>query len=283
MISRKEALDFGFQAIQSQRISHTPLLDASLLLCKTASCTREQLYSASEVALSEEEQIAYHELVRRCCAGEPVAYIVGRKEFYGHPFTVTPAVLIPRPDTEILVETAIRFLFSYEQPRVLDIGCGSGCIGISVALAIPEAVCMLSDIFPEALAVARQNSMRLLGHPLACVTSDLFSSFQGQRFDMIVSNPPYLADSWYEHTSAQVKREPRLALVGGGEDGLDFIRRIIGESVEYLEEGGILALECDDRQHDAVLTLMRDHGFTEIGGVRDLAQLRRVAWGRLHV
>lgn len=281
MTSIGDALNFGTQAIRNHRVSQSPLLDASLLLCKTAGLEREQLYTRSAWPLDEETRSRYNSLINRRCAAEPVAYLIGEREFYGRSFTVNPCVLVPRPDTEVLVEQAVALLTRFSDPKVLDLCAGSGCIGITVAAEVPTADVTLADISPEALSVADTNSRNILGCRLELVTSDLFSSLSNRRFHMIMANPPYLTDTWYQQSESQVKREPRLALLGGGDDGLQIMRRILAEASAHLEPQGILIIECDYRQHETVAALMRKLGFSPVEGKEDLARLRRIVWGRL--
>lgn len=283
MIVIADALRQGTRAIQSKRVSHTPLLDASLLLCAATGLAREQLYSRAHQALGEQETVVYESLVSRRCDAQPVAYLIGSREFFGHTFTVTPDVLIPRPDTEILVERALDMLHVDGHPRVLDLCTGSGCIGISVASARPSALVTLSDISEAALGVAAGNCRAILGREPEILRSDLFSALQNRRFHMIMTNPPYLTEAWYGLTEAQVKREPASALIGGGGDGLDLIRRIIDEAPGHLEDEGTLLIECDYRQNDEVARLLGERGFDRIGQGDDLAHVRRIVWGTWHV
>ncbi|MDX9939604.1 MAG: peptide chain release factor N(5)-glutamine methyltransferase [Sphaerochaetaceae bacterium] len=283
MIAIGNALRQGTQAIQGQCISQTPLLDASLLLCAVTGMTREQLYSRSAHLLSTQEFHRYTELIAQRCESQPIAYLTGTREFFGHAFTVTPDVLIPRADTEILVEQAVLMLGTHDGQKVLDLCCGSGCIGISVASAVESATVALADISESALVVAGKNSRSILGRSLETVASDLYRALQNRRFHMIMTNPPYLTDQWYEQTEMQVRKEPELALIGGGEDGLDIIRRIIGESPDHLEAGGTLLIECDYRQNESVAKLLAERGFSSIGKREDLAQVRRIVWGTWHV
>lgn len=279
MIPVGEALTLGTKAIQENRVSQTPLLDASLLLCKTTGLSREQLYAKSSSLLSDDAESVYVSLIKRRCDMEPIAYLIGEREFFGRTFTVNSDVLIPRPDTEILVETALELFKESRKPSILDLCTGSGCIGISLAGEIPDSDVTLADISEGALQVARKNAARLLDRPVKVVQSDLFSAFEGERFSLIATNPPYLTDSWYDDTERQVKEEPRLALMGGDEDGLAIIRKIIEESPNHLYPRGVLLIECDFRQQGAVVELLRKRGFSDIGSKKDLAQLHRVVWG----
>lgn len=279
MIRVGEALTRGTKAIHDQRVSQTPLLDASLLLCHTTGLSREQLYAKSDHILSDEAESIYFSFVQSRCDMQPIAYLLGEREFYGRSFIVTPDVLIPRPDTEILVETALEMMTDRQDISILDLCTGSGCIGITLAAELPTASVTLADISPAALHVAQTNAERLLNTPLTFVESDLFSALRDRRYTLIATNPPYLTDSWYDETETQVKREPKLALLGGDPDGLAIIRSIIEQAPAHLQPGGVLLIECDHRQQSAVVSLLEEHGYTEIGSKRDLAQLHRVVWG----
>lgn len=212
-------------------------------------------------------------------SGTPMAYITGEKEFYGHVFKVTPSVLIPRPDTETLVECAIESSRDFRKPRILDLCTGSGAVAASVAyeLKLPVA---LSDISPAALEIAKDNYRRIVGEMPDARLGDLFEPWRGSAFDIIVSNPPYLTDSWYEETEQDVKAEPVNAFIGGGPDGLDLIRNIVGKAKEFLSPNGILALECDYRQIGICGSLFENNGFSDVHSIRDLANKERVIYGR---
>jgi release factor glutamine methyltransferase len=283
MIRVGDALAQGTKAIQTNQVSKTPLLDASLLLSRITGLSREQLYAKSDVALSDEAVSQYHLLVSRRCEAVPIAYLTGSREFYGRDFRVTPDVLIPRPDTEILVEVALSFLQGKQNPEVLDLCTGSGCVGVSLGAERSDARITLADISANALEVARSNAQELLDDQPIIVQSDLFSELKGKRYTLIASNPPYLTESWYDGTEPHVKVEPELALLGGEEDGLAIIRRIVSEAPEHLQDGGALVVECDYRQVETVMLLLTERGFTEVGSESDLAQLERVVRGIWHV
>lgn len=283
MMTIGEALDGGTRAIHAQRVSQTPLLDASLLLCSSTGFTREQLYAKSHIPLDQQAIDRYTSLVKRRCAAEPIAYLTGSRDFYGRTFSVSPAVLVPRPDTEVLVEQSLAFLDRFDHPKVLDLCTGSGCIGISIAAEYPGAQVCLSDISLDAIEIARTNSHALLDREVEIIHSDVFSSLQDRRFHMIMTNPPYLTQAWYEETEAQVKEEPSLALLGGDEDGLHIIRKIVQQAPDHLEDRGILIIECDYRQNGQVARLLEQRGFVDIASCNDLAQVRRIVWGAFHV
>lgn len=283
MIQVGEALARGTQAIHSCRISQTPLLDASLLLSAVTGLRREQLYTRSSSLLSDEASSVYLSLIDRRCEAQPVAYLTGVQEFYGRTFSVDSSVLIPRGDTETLVETVLNHRPNTEAPQILDLCTGSGCVGITLAAEIPSAEVTLSDISEQALSVAQINAQRLIDRPLSLVRSDLFSALPGKRFHVIASNPPYIADAWYEQLEMQVKQEPALALIGGDEDGLAIIRRIVAEAPKHLLPQGLLCIECDYRQVDTVMHVFVQHGFSDVADEHDLAHLRRVVRGFWHV
>ena len=283
MIPIREALAGGTQAIQAHRVSQTPLLDASLLLCAVTGCSREQLYSRSDTNLTTEQAEQFQQLVSKRCRCVPIAYLIGKRDFYGRTFTVNPSVLIPRPDTETLVEVSLGILNSLPEPEVLDLCTGSGCIGITLAAEVPHAQVTLSDISSEALVVAQKNAKIVLDRPIEILASDLFDSLIGRKFHLIVTNPPYLTDSWYDEVELQVKVEPALALLGGDDDGLAIIRQIIAEAPDHLHPGGAVCIECDYRQAERIAELLSQQGFTEVGIRSDLAQHQRVVWGFINV
>jgi release factor glutamine methyltransferase len=276
-----EALREGILAIRESGVSTSDSLDAILLLCKATGLTKERIYARPQEDLTPEAVMSFGTLLSRRCAAEPMAYILGEREFYGRVFHVDARVLIPRPDTEILVEQALNLLESHTTATVLDLCTGSGCIGITIAAERPQATITLSDISHEALAVASVNMKANLATTLELSQGNLFESLSNRRFHMIITNPPYLASQWYQTTAAQVKHEPYVALVGGGEEGLDIIHTIVEEAPAYLEPEGTLLIECDDRQNATVAHLMEKAGFTSVSSSHDLAGCRRIVWGRL--
>ena len=212
-------------------------------------------------------------------SGTPMAYITGEKEFYGLPFSVNEDVLIPRPDTETLVDAAIECASSFENPRILDLCTGSGAVGTAIAhtLSVPVA---LSDISEKALRTAAENYSRITGREPEARLGSLFEPWEGVSFDIIATNPPYVTDKWYEEVDKDVKTEPKLALIGGGDDGLDIIRKIIAEAPEHLNDGGYLLIECDYRQIALCARIMKQAGLGHIAVKKDLAGKERVIYGR---
>ena len=208
----------------------------------------------------------------------PVAYILENKEFMGLDFKVTPSVLIPRPDTEILVEVALKRLTRVVSPRILDIGTGSGAICVSMLVKMQSALGVAVDISPTALAVASDNATRhnVLERLTFC-QGDLFNPVQvAQVFDAILSNPPYIPEADIAGLAPEVRQEPLQALVGGA-DGLDFYRRIIGEGRKHLAPDGFIALEVGIGQAQLVASLAKDSGFFEVSEiVKDYGNIERV-------
>lgn len=239
-----------------------------------------------------EQQKAFASLLERRLAGEPVAYILGRREFFGLDFTLTPDVLIPRPDTETLVEAALSLIPDGVPWRVLDLGTGSGAIAIAIASQRPLAAVTAVERSETALAVARSNAVRLLApSPQPCPVkgemvgnlrlrcSDWFSSLAGEMFDLIVSNPPYIAEADAHLDAGDLRFEPRSALASGS-DGLDDIKRIVNAAPAHLQPGGWLLLEHGHDQAEWVATLLGEAGFVGIHHASDLAGIRRVTQGR---
>ena len=237
------------------------------------------LAAHGEAELTEAEARQYAELVARRAAGEPIAYLTGEREFYGRSFAVTPEVLIPRPETELLVELGLAHARDIDSPQLLDLGCGSGCIAITLALELGQARVTAVDISPAAVALAGRNAA---AHavPLSLVESDWFAALQGQRFELIAANPPYVAAGDAHLDAGDLRFEPKLALCSG-DDGLSAIRRIVGQAQAYLAPGGALFLEHGYDQAAAVRELFAAGGYREIEQWRDLAGILRVTGGKV--
>lgn len=253
-------------------------LEAQLLLAHVLKCTRTQLYMNFDKPLSEDERAAYRGLIQRRLAGEPVAYLLGETEFWSMPFYVDANVLVPRPDTETLVEVARDRRSDRQAPcRVLDLCTGSGVVAISLAKELPNATVIATDLSEAAAQVARRNADR--NHLTVEVrVGDLFAPVRGEQFDLIASNPPYIASSVIATLQAEVKREPMMAL-DGGPDGMAFYDRICAAASEFLAPGGALVVEHGFDQADAVRERFARAGLTQITLVHDLAKQPRVTWG----
>ena len=252
-------------------------VDAKVLLREASGCTAAALIGFPERALTPDAAQRYVDWVARREIGEPVAHLVGCREFYGHLFRVTPDTLIPRPDTELLVELALG-LVGDEPKTVLDLGTGTGAIAISIALESQANVTAV-DASPAALVVAKDNAVRLFA-PIRCLAGSWFDSVADERFDLIVSNPPYIAVDDHHLSEGDVRFEPLSALVAG-HDGLDDIRYITNHASSHLKPNGWLLLEHGYDQAEAVRALLAQAGFAEVQSWRDLAGIERVSGGQL--
>lgn len=252
-------------------------IEVQCLLQQVLQKPRAWLLAHPEAALDAVQQAEYATLLLRRAAGEPVAYILGEREFYGLMFKVTPAVLIPRPETELLVELALQRV--PPQGRVLDLGTGSGAIALSIAHARPEARMLACDTSSDALAVARENMQHLSINNAVFLLSDWYAALGSQRFDLIVSNPPYIATDDPHLLQGDVRFEPASALASG-DDGLRDIRHIISGAPAHLASGGWLLLEHGHDQPQRVRELLRSAGLGEVFSTEDLAGIERVSGGR---
>jgi release factor glutamine methyltransferase len=263
------------------RSSTSPRLDAELLLATVLGCDRLRLVIEPERPLSAAELGAYRELHKRRRRGEPVAYLRGQREFYGRPFRVDARVLVPRPETELLVEVALgRTRALSLSARVLDLCTGSGCVAITLKKERPTTAVFASDISEDALEVARDNCERL-GAMVALVRSDLYAALGALRgrFDLVTANPPYIADAGMVELPVDVRDfEPELALAAGS-DGLSVTRRIVEGAPEMLAPGGVLALEVEAGAARAVEALLQAAGFEAIEVRRDYAGHERIVSG----
>lgn len=257
-------------------------LDAELLLAHVLDLPRASVVARDERELTPEEQGGFEQLLARRLAGEPLAYLTGEKEFWSLTLEVTRDVLVPRPETELLVEWALELPSFGHKPRtsVLDVGTGSGAIALAIARERPEAEVIATDVSPAALAVARANARRL-GLPVRFAQGAYFAPLgvrePGAALDIIVSNPPYVAEG--DPHLADLRYEPKLALTSG-RDGLDALRTIVGEARAHLNPGGWLLVEHGGQQGAAVRELFEAAGFAAIETRRDLAGLERATGGR---
>lgn len=255
-----------------------PAGEVRLLLGAVLNQDAVQLMAHPEQRLSPGAAERFAGLAARRLAGEPIAYLLGRREFYGRDFRVGPGVLIPRPETELLVEIAMAKLRGRNDARILDLGTGSGCVAITLALEVAGSRVTGVDASSDALAIARANGERL-GAAVEFMVSDWFRAVAG-RFHVVVGNPPYVAENDAHLTQGDLRFEPMSALASGT-DGLDAIRRIVTAAPGHLESGGWLLLEHGFDQGNAVADLISAAGFREIEQHRDLAGLPRVCGGRL--
>jgi len=255
-------------------------LEVQILLQKTLGVARAYLMAHPEQPLSEIQQASYEAMLQRRLQGEPIAYILGEREFFWLSFKVTPDTLIPRPETELLVELALGRIPVDGHFRVLDLGTGSGAIAIAIAKNRPLAEVLAVDVSEAALEVARENARRLGVANLSFLRSEWFAQLGGQRYDLIVSNPPYVAAGDVHLTQGDVRFEPVSAL-GSGRDGLDDIRQIILQARGFLEPGAGLLLEHGYDQAAQVRDLLRANGFVDVVSEKDMAGIDRVTGGAI--
>ncbi|OGT17203.1 MAG: protein-(glutamine-N5) methyltransferase, release factor-specific [Gallionellales bacterium RIFOXYB12_FULL_54_9] len=285
----------------------TARIEVQILLQTVLSVNRAYLLTHPERVLTDDDFSRYSGLLDRRLQGEPIAYILGVREFYGLDFKVTPATLIPRPDTELLVELALQKIprpvpaggipaasgskavrtgvtgegvrQDGRRYRVLDMGTGSGAIALTIAHERTEAQVVAVDASEEALLVAAENANRLQTGNVRLLHSDWFSALADERFDLIVANPPYIESDDVHLSQGDVRFEPLTALASGG-DGLDDIRRILRGARTHLESGGWLMFEHGYNQAQRVRALMRDSGFNEVSSALDLSGIERVTLAR---
>lgn len=252
-----------------------PRLEADLLVSGSLGVSRSHLYAFEERTVDPSAGARLTNWIDRRERGEPVAYILGRRGFWGLDLEVTPDVLVPRPDTETLVEVALPMVTG--ESSVLDIGTGCGNVALAIASERPRAQVTATDIDPACIALCRRNAERLG----LTVTTRIADSFAGldDRFDVVLANPPYVDDADPCLRQGDLRFEPRRALVGGPNGGLDIVARLIRESPDHLATGGWLCLEHGDEQGDAVASLFEDRGFADIEGHADFANRPRVTVG----
>jgi len=255
----------------------TPYLDAVLLICHILRMGKEELYARLTDQLEPDAEALLADTIRRRLAGVPVAYIRGRKEFYGRQFAVDDRVLVPRPDTETLVEAAIE-LIGDRSLRVHDCCTGSGCVAITLQAEQPSCEVSASDVSEAALQVARENALALLPAPISLYRSDLLTSVPG-TFDIITANPPYVLSAEVTEMAERGWREPLLAL-DGGVDGLDIVRALLTNAIERLNQNGYICVETADLQAEPACGIMERSGLTDVHIRNDLAGRRRVSVGR---
>lgn len=265
----------------SLQSSALPRLEASMLWEHVLGVSRSWLIAHDTDPLSIEHLAAYEALSARRLGGEPMAYILGEREFMGHRFQITPAVLIPRPDTELLVEHALSVLVGQTAPRVLDLGTGSGVVAVSIALARPDAQVYAMDVSEAALAVAANNASVLGAFVQFCSGNWYDSPFGSQHYDLIVSNPPYIHAQDDHLERGDLRFEPQGALTDRS-DGLSALRSIIEGAPAHLA-GPLAALYVEHGwdQAEAVRGMLRHNGFEGIASFRDLAGIERVSGGHL--
>lgn len=252
-----------------------PGIETRAILARSIGADPLEFYAHPERRVDPERAGTFEELLRRRLAGEPLAYVTGEREFCSRPFVVTRDVLIPRPETETLAELAIETAGRMKNPRVLDLGTGSGCLAVTLSLEVQGCAVFASDVSAAALGIARRNARAHCAR-VRFVRSDLLGCFAKSSFNMIISNPPYVSDAEYAELSPQIRRyEPRAALLGGG-DGIACIRKIAAAAGTALREGGFLLLEIGAGQAQSVESIVSENGFSDIHIETDIGGVERV-------
>jgi release factor glutamine methyltransferase len=256
------------------------LFEVRLLLQDGLGVDRSWLITHEQDFLASDLRIQVEMMLQRRLDGEPIAYIIGTREFYGLLLKVSSATLIPRSDTETLVDSALQKIPVDVPFNILDLGTGTGAVALAIAKHRPQCSVIAIDASPEALAVAIQNALNLNLNNVQLLKSNWFSELVGQKFDVIVSNPPYIAESDMHLKQGDLRFEPITALASG-QDGLDDIRRIIQDAPSYLNPKGWLMLEHGYDQAQSVAELLKGNGFSQIDHARDLAGILRVTFGSI--
>lgn len=254
-------------------------LEAQLLLEHVLSVNHAWLIAHADDEINAETQTALNSLVKRRIVGEPIAHILGEREFYGLPLKVTQDTLIPRPDTETLVEAALQKASAIAPPYILDLGTGTGAIALAIAKHQPQTQVIAVDFSEAALTIAKENANHLDINNVRFVQSNWFDALERQMFDIIVSNPPYIEDNDPHLSQGDLRFEPRSALASG-EDGLDDIRKIIQHAPAHLNANGWLMFEHGYNQAESVSALLASNDFTEVSTIKDLGGNDRVTLGR---
>lgn len=279
MHSIRHHLDRGESALKDGPHPEKARRDAELLLMHALKRSRAWLITHCDELLDGDLSASYVKLVEQRRKGRPIQYITGETEFYGLPFLVTPDVLIPRPETEHLVEKVIELAAEFDAPRIVDVGTGSGAIAVVLAHELPHASITATDVSSRALAITRENAKRN-EVAVRLLAGDLLTPVAGEQFDFVVSNPPYVAMADRDSLDVEVREyEPALALFAG-EDGLEIYRRLIPAAFDALTPGGFVALEIGFGQSPAIADLFTRSGFGEIEFVPDLRGIPRVACAR---
>lgn len=278
MITIKQLVDGAKARFDAKGVDEA-LAHAELIAAFAFNKSRTYIRAFGQNVVYEKEENLFNKIVEEKLSGKPLAHIIGEAEFMGRLFSVGPTVLIPRPETEELVEETIKNLPLKRPSRILDLCSGSGCIAISLAFTFPSAEIIGADISPEALQVARKNAENMnLGRKVNFVQSDIFENIE-EKFDFIISNPPYIPTDVIATLSPEVRNEPCLAL-DGGPDGLEVIRKITSSAPSYLEPGGLLALEIGCAQSEKVLKFFNAEEWEAPFSRKDFAGIERFIFAR---
>ncbi len=278
MITIKQLVDGASKELELKGIDE-PQAHAELIAAFVLNKSRTYIRAFGDNLIYDKEEKLFNKILKEKLSGKPLAHIIGEAEFMGRLFTVGPTVLIPRPETEELVEQSVKHLCGIKPDAILDMCSGSGCIAISLAFIFPQVQIIGADISKEALEVARKNSDNMnLGPRVQFVQSDLFKNIKG-GFDLIISNPPYIPTEVIKTLSPEVQSEPHIAL-DGGKDGLKIIKKIIDAAPSFLKEGGLLALEIGFGQSEKVLKFFSGQYWQTPFTGKDFAGIERFVFAR---
>lgn len=275
-----ELLIYSNEKLSAAKVD-TPLLDSQILICHALGVSKTYIIAHPDQIVPDEKVNLILNWIERRSQREPVPYITGVKEFYGMNFTVASDVLIPRPETELLVDYAIKHLAGKNESFVADIGCGSGIIAICIAKLVPNSSVIATDISDKALEIASLNARKLGVDNISFYLGDLIKSLHKQKYDIILSNPPYIPTDELSNLQPDIiNYEPHIAL-NGGFDGLKFYRKLTAVAPEHLKSSGILAVEIGIDQSNQVFEMFSGAGFTNIEILNDYSQIPRIISGRV--
>lgn len=278
MITVRQLVERAEQRLQAKGIGE-PEAHAELIAAFVLNKSRTYIRAFGDNLIYDKEEKLFNKILEEKLSGKPLAHIIGEAEFMGRLFTVGPTVLIPRPETEELVEQSVKHISGSKPDFILDMCSGSGCIAVSLAFLFPSAQVTGADISQGAIEIARKNASNMnLNKRVSFVQSDLFENIKG-RFDLIISNPPYIPTEVIKTLSPEVQSEPHIAL-DGGSDGLDIIKKIILAAPVYLKEGGLLALETGYGQSQKVLQFFKEQYWQETFTGKDFAGIERFIFAR---
>lgn len=272
-----ETIDGGTRYLEKRGIEDARR-NMQLLVAHQLGCTRMDLYVRFDQPLTESQLVPLRDMLKRRGEGVPLQHLLGTVEFHRREFKTDARALIPRPETEELAEMILKAAPAAPGQRILDVGCGSGVLGLTLAAERPEAETVLVDVSPEALDLARENTAQLDLNQVVLLESDLFTKVEG-TFDVIVANLPYVPETDRPTLSKEVHHDPDLALFGG-QDGLDVIRRFVPQAFDYLRPGGLIALEIGHDQASQVASLLEHSGFRDIEVRSDLCGIARFPFAR---
>lgn len=275
----KEVYSIGKDKIKAGGIGN-PALETSLLISRVFGMDKIDIYTQPEIEIDGESLKEFEEIIERRLGREPIGYILGESEFYSRKFSVGSEVLIPRPETETLVEEALDIIGNISSPLVVDVGTGSGCIAITIGGERSDSTVVASDISFGAILLAKENAKRLGVHNINFVHSDFLNFAKGRLFDVVVSNPPYISEAEICELEPDIRDFEPIVALHGGQDGLDCIRRVAAGAKSVLKNGGWCIMEIGATQNKEAGAILRGFGYREISFSEDLSGIKRVIKAR---